>query len=140
MPPKIRPFDDLMRQELIRANFDFDRPRPAAAWEAFKLFIRQPIPGQQTVTVGFTCCNIADRDRTLWLEFARQLKDDAGFGHNCGCAFSRPVPDDLRAVDKGNWWWPQHGSLDQWIRDVETIPEFIRCVALPDWRFEGYSL
>ena len=135
-----RPFDELMRQELLRADFDFTNANLIAAWRAFKSFIVRPIDGQKTITIGFTCYHAADRDRTLWLEFARQLEDDSGIGQNCGCGFSRPVPDDLDGVDKGKWWWPEHGTVDQWIRDIETMPEFVRCVALEDWRFEGYSL
>ena len=137
----MRPFDELMRDSLARASFDFDRPHPLVAWEAFKSFVVQPVPGQKTVTIGFTCYHASDRDQTLWLEFARQLVDEAsGIGQNCGCGFSRPVPADLNVIDKGNWWWAEHGTIAQWFRDVEAMPEFRRCVELDGWRFEGYSL
>ena len=136
-----RPFDELMRQELVRASFAFDRPRPAAGWAAFKSFVARPVPGQKRVTIGFACAHAADRDDTLWLEFARQLEDEvSGDGHKCGCGFSRPVPTDLAGLEKGNWWWPEHGSLEQWFGDVEAMPEFKRCAELDGWRFEGYSL
>ena len=70
----MRPFDELMRDSLARASFDFDRPHPLVAWEAFKSFVVQPVPGQKTVTIGFTCYHASDRDQTLWLEFARGRK------------------------------------------------------------------
>ena len=136
-----RPFDDLMRQELLRASFDFDRPAPAVGWKAFKSFVLKPVPGQKTIAIGFSCHHAVDRDQTLWLEFARQLEDEAtGIGQNCGCGFSRTVPADLNGVNKGNWWWAEHGTSDQWFLEVEPMPEFKRCAALEDWRFEGYSL
>lgn len=138
---EMRPFDELMREELIRAAFDFDRPQPAAGWAAFKSFVAQPIAGQKTVTIGFSCSHAADRDQTLWLEFARQLEDEvSGLGQKCGCGFSRPVPIDLAGTEKRNWCWPEHGTLEQWFRDVEAMPEFKRCAELDGWRFEGYSL
>jgi hypothetical protein len=137
----MRPFDELMRRELVRASFDFDCPQPSIGWNAFKAFVLQPVPGQKTITVGFSCYHAGDRDQTLWLEFARQLEDEAtGVGQNCGCGLSRPVPVDLDGVNKANWWWAKHGTLDQWFLEVESIPEFKRCAALKDWRFEGYSL
>jgi hypothetical protein len=138
---EMRPFDELMRQELIRASFDFDRPQPARAWAAFKSFVMHPVAGQRTVTIGFSCSHAADRDQTLWIEFARQLEDEvSGIGQNCGCGFSRPVPLDLAGVEKGNWWWPEHGTLEEWFLVVEAMPEFNRCAELDGWRFEGYSL
>src|SRR4051812_44174071 len=96
---EMRPFDELMRSELVRASFDFDRPQPQVAWDAFKSFVGRPVPGQKTITVGFTCYHASDRDQTLWLEFARQLGDEAnGIGQNCGCVFSRAVPVDLNGI------------------------------------------
>lgn len=130
-----------MRRELVRASFDFDRPQLLVGWEAFKSYVLQPVPGKKTITVGFSCYHAADRDRTLWLEFPREFEDTAtGLGQKCGCGFSRPVPADLVGVDKANWWWAEHGTLGDWFREVEATPEFIRCSALEDWRFEGYSL
>ena len=137
----MRPFDELMRAELARAAFDFDRPRPSVAWGAFKSFVARPIAGQKTLSLGFSCSHAADRDSTLWLQYARQLEDEVtGIGQACGCAFSRTVPRDLIGVERANWWWPGHGTVDQWFRDVEAMPEFAGCTALDDWRFEGYSL
>ena len=138
---KMRQFDELMRGELVRASFDFDRPQPSVGWNAFKSFVVQPVAGQKTLTVGFSCSHTADRDSTLWLEFARQLEDEiAGIGQNCGCAFRRPGPAELSGIDKANWWWPEHGTVEQWFRNVEAMPEFKRCAELDGWRFEGYSL
>lgn len=137
----MRPFDELMRSALVRASFDLDCPQPLVAWDAFKSFVVLPVPGQKTITVGFTCYHASDRDQTLWLEFARQLEDEAsGIGQNCGCGFSRVVPVDLNGIDKGNWWWAEYGTIEQWFRDVEAMPEFKRCIELDGWRFEGYSL
>ncbi|CAA9523790.1 MAG: hypothetical protein AVDCRST_MAG91-2364 [uncultured Sphingomonadaceae bacterium] len=137
----MQPFDDLMRGELVRASFDFERPQPSTGWSAFKSFVAQPLPGHKTLTVGFACSHAADRDSTLWLEFARQLEDEVtGIGHNCGCAFSRLVPADLSGIEEENWWWSEHGTVEEWFRDVEAMPEFKRCVELDGWRFEGYSL
>jgi hypothetical protein len=137
----MRPFDEMMRSELVRASFDFDCPQPLVAWEAFKVFVVRPVPQQKTITIGFSCYHAADRDQTLWFEFARQLEDEAsGIGQNCGCGFSRPVPVDLNGIDKGSWWWAEHGTIEQWFRDVEAMPEFKRCAELDGWRFEGHAL
>jgi hypothetical protein len=96
MQPDMRPFDEQMRQELVRVSFDFDRPAPAIGWRAFKAFSLQPVAGQKTVALGFSCYHASDRDQTLWFHFARQLEDEStGVEQNCGCAFSRPVPPDL---------------------------------------------
>ena len=136
----MRPFDQIMRDELIRVGFDFDRPDPEIAWRAFKSFVGRSIPAHKTITVGFSCEHVEDRDETLWLEFARQLQDEAGTGQKCGCGFSRPVTPRFIGVARGNWWWPEHGTLDGWFREVEAMPEFAGCLALPGWRFVGYSL
>lgn len=138
---EMRPFDELMRRELVRESFDFDHPQPSAGWRAFRSFVIQPVAGQKTVTVGYSCSHAADRDSTLWLEFVRQLEDEVtGIGQNCGCAFSIPVPADLSGVERANWWWPEHGTIAQWFRDVEAMPEFRRCAEVEGWRFESYSL
>lgn len=137
----MRPFDQLILSELARASFDFERPRPLVAWEAFKSFVVRPIPGQKTISIGFSCYHSSDRDQTLWLEFARQLEDEASrIGQNCGCGFSRPVPADLNGINKSSWWWAEHGTIEQWFRDVESTPAFNLCIALDGWRWEVYSL
>lgn len=136
-----RPFDELMRRELSRAGFDPAHPQPAVAWEAFKSFLGQPVPGQKTITAGFTCSNYPDRDDVLWLEFARNLEDEeSGVGQNCGCALTCRAPEDLMGAATSHWWWEEHGSLDEWFRVVEAMPVFLRCLEIQGWRLEGHSV
>jgi hypothetical protein len=136
-----RAFDELMRQELSRAGFDPKAPRPAAAWEAFKAFVVRPVPGQKTITIGFTCYQDDRRDETLWLGFARRMEGEVdGVGGDCGCAFSSPVTEGLTGFEVENWWWAEHGSLDDWYAEVEAMPVFRKCMEATGWRFEGYSL
>jgi hypothetical protein len=137
----MQPIEEQMRRELVRVSFDLERPKPALAWEAFKAYLTRGIVGQKTLMTGFSCYHDADRDQTLWLEFARRLADEVtGVGRNCGCGFSRTVPGDLIGVDKGNWWWAEDSTLEEWLGEVESMAEFKCCLALEDWRFEGYSL
>lgn len=129
-----------MQDELRRAAFDFDRPRLDVAWQAFKAFIRGPMSGHRTVTIGVACEHYGDRDNILWLEFVRQLEDEStGIGENCGAAFTCVVPPDMINFSSRNWWSAEHGTLEGWITEVESMSDFKRCLAIKGWTWRGYS-
>jgi hypothetical protein len=121
------------------AGFDFDHPDSGLAWVAFQRFAVRPLPGLVTVTVGFCCEHFSDRDDRLWLGFMRRLEEPSGTGWSCGCLLSVVVPQDLWGVDEANWWWEEHGTVEEWRATVEGMRAFLRCMTLSGWRWEGYS-
>jgi hypothetical protein len=133
------PTDAEMDRCLREVGFVPERPDPALAWEAFKAFVGRPLAGLTTITVGYECFNVDDRDDVLWLSFVRQVEDAAGMGWGCGCVFSRAVPKEMSGVSKGDWWWAEHGTLAAWIAGVEASASFRACVGLGGWRWEGFD-
>jgi len=129
----------LMELRLQEVGFIFDKPSLRVAWAAFRSFAPVPLAGLSTITVGFSCDNADYRDDVLWLSFMRRLEEPSGLGWSCGCLFSIRVPEDLRGIADKNWWWPEHGGLDDWAAAVEAMPAFQRCCALDGWRWEGFS-
>ena len=57
--------DELVRQALNAAKFDFARPDPRVAWEAFKAFAARDVPEFTTTPLGYSACNASDRDAVL---------------------------------------------------------------------------
>jgi hypothetical protein len=137
--------DDLMRRLLTEAGLDFDRPEPRVAWECFKRFVRLPIPGVSTLTVGFECSQADDRDDVLWLAFVRRFEEPAGhgcggIGWSCGCLFRlTATPPPMLGANDAHWWWAEHGTIEAWAEEVERRPTFARCPALDGWAWEGFS-
>ena len=132
--------ESVMAQALADVGFDADRPDPSAAWQAFRRFTAAPLVNVITVTVGYECEHDDDRDDVLWLIFSRVLEDAAGVGWSCGCCLSRPVPDPMRSVRESDWWWPEFGTLAQWLDGVERLPFFRACLRLDGWRWAGFSV
>jgi hypothetical protein len=132
---------EAMRRLLADAGFDFGRPDPRVAWTCFKAFASVPILGVTAHTVGFECIQYDDRDDVVWLSFLRDVggPDETDVRWQVGCAFSRIAPPHLRGASAANWWWPEHGTLDAWARDVERMAAFRDCVSLDGWKWEGVS-
>jgi hypothetical protein len=131
--------DKLMQQLLIEAGFNVNAPQASVAWHAFKTFVERPLSEGDTVTFGFECNQYGDRDNVLWLSFMRHITVRNGSGWSCGCLFSRIRPPDLQDVHDRLWWWPEHGTIDQWATDVERRSTFVRCLELDGWKWEGFS-
>jgi hypothetical protein len=131
--------DALMALSLQDTGFDFGRPEPRLAWAAFQRFVVQPLPGLVTVSVGYFSEHFSDRDGDLWLGFMRRLEEPSGSGWSCGCLFRVAVPQDLWGVSEANWWWGEHGTLDEWRATADGMRVFQRCLTLSGWRWEGFS-
>jgi hypothetical protein len=131
--------ESVMQGLLIDRKFDFDRPSLAIAWTAFKEFIRLPLEGPITVTLAVEFSQFRDRDDILWVSFMRELRDPDGVGWSCGCLLSRRAPRELVGVGQGRWWWPEHGTIEEWISDVEQMDVFGAVIALDGWRWQGLS-
>lgn len=129
--------DDSMRRDL--QELGFDRPAPGLAWTAFRRFAARPLAGLATVTVGYFCEHVADRDDTLWLGFMRRLEEPPGTGWSCGCLLRTTVPRELTGVNDALWWWPEHGSLDAWRAAVEQRQALQKCLLVEIWRWAGFS-
>lgn len=126
---------------LSEANFDFAHPDPRIAWECFKRFAALSIPQLTTITIGFECLQYDDRDDVLWLSFVRQFEEPAtadGAG-SIGCLLRRTAPPEMIGKRAQNWWWAEHGTIEEWAADVERMPSFRRCLALDGWTWEGIS-
>jgi len=137
MPRKMA--DTLMQQLLLEAGFDFRHPNALSAWQAFKVFVQRPLSEGTTVTFGFECEQASDRDNTLWLSFMRHIEEADQSGWSCGCLLSRDSPPDLLGVHDRLWWWPEHGTINQWAADVEMNAIFEHCMNLDSWKWEGFS-
>ena len=131
--------DERVRRALEAAKFDFARPDPRVAWQAFKVFATEDVPGLTTTTVGYSAYHASDRDSVLWLFFARTFEQADGVGWHSGCLLSRPVPSALHGVDDEHWWWAEHSTLAAWFAAVEQNRVFQECVSLPDWEWQGFS-
>ena len=110
-----------------------------SAWSAFQQFVRAPLDGVVTVTVGIELSQAGDRDGILWMSFLRNVEEPDGSGWSVGCSLSRRTPPELADVQESRWWWAEHGTIEQWISEVEAMPVFAACVALDGWRWEGFS-
>jgi hypothetical protein len=128
-----------MRQTLTERGFDFDSPRLHTAWTAFTDFVRVPLNGLVTVTFGAEFSQCHDRDDVLWASFMRRVESTDGSGWSSGCLLSRTAPRELLGVQQSRWWWAEHGTIEQWMSDVERMPEFGTALALNEWKWEGFS-
>jgi hypothetical protein len=131
--------DSIMKRSLVKRNYDFDRPSLPIAWAAFTEFIRVPLQGLTTVTFGAEFSQFRDRDDVLWVSFMRQVQESDGIGWSCGCLLSRLAPRELVGVEQGRWWWAEHGTIEQWISEVEHMAPFTVVIALDGWKWEGLS-
>jgi hypothetical protein len=131
--------DDLVRQALNAAKFDFAWPDPRVAWEAFKAFAARDVPEFTTTTLGYSAYNASDRDAVLWLSFVRNIEQNDGVGWHSGCVLTTSVPNALRGVDDQSWWWAEYLTLDSWFAEVEKNPVFQECLSLADWKWSGFS-
>lgn len=131
--------DTLMERLLVGRGFDFAVPSLPAAWLAFTDFARSPLAGLRTVTIGVEFCQFDDRDDVLWVSFMRRFEEADGSGWSCGCLLSRTSPSALVRVQESRWWWAEHGTLEQWISEVEQMPAFVATSALDGWHWEGLS-
>ncbi len=127
-----------MQQLLEEQGFDFKNPSPVLAWSAFTCFIRIPIDGVRTTTFGIQISQQDDRDDILWLSFMRRLDEQGGIGTSCGCLLSRPTTSEFKGIQKSNWYWPEHGPIEQWITGVEQMPAFARLLAMNGWQWQGF--
>ncbi|WP_435009677.1 hypothetical protein P12x_000926 [Tundrisphaera lichenicola] len=129
----------VMARALAAVGFDERCPDPAAAWAAFREFASTPLPDALTVSVGYECFHVSDRDDVLWLTFERSLDVGAGTGWMCGCCLARTVPETMWSVTDSDWWWPESGTLPRWFAEVERRPSFRDCLSLDGWRWVGLS-
>jgi len=128
-----------MQRLLVERQFDFSSPSLRIAWAAFIEFVRVPLDGLATVTFGVEFSQFDDRDDVLWVSFMHRVEVSDCGGWSCGCLLSRTAPRDLIGVQQSRWWWAEHGTIEQWISDVERMPSFTSAVALDGWRWEGFS-
>jgi hypothetical protein len=131
---QLSPPEVLMCDLLVRRGFSTEEPDILLAWDAFTEFAAAPIPSMPDFCVGYVCFHESDRDEVLWLEFVRQ--NEAGV--RCGCVFSRVVPKELWGVSESWWWWPEHGTLADWVARVELMTGFNICPYLSGWEWEGF--
>jgi hypothetical protein len=131
--------DERVRLALSAAKFDFARPDPRLAWQAFKAFAAENVPELTTTTIGYSAYNASDRDDVLWLSFVRTFEQHDGVGWHAGCVLTRSVPSSLRGVDDQGWWWAENLTLDAWCSEVEKNPVFRECMTLADWTWSGFS-
>jgi hypothetical protein len=131
--------DSAMQRSLVERAFDFNRPSLQIAWSAFTEFIRMPLDGLTTVTFGAEFHQFADRDDVLWVNFMRRIQELDGTGWSCGCSLSRVAPRELRGIQQSRWWWSEHGTIDEWMSDVERMRPFAEVVVLEGWKWEGFS-
>ncbi|MCP4106085.1 MAG: hypothetical protein GY749_11190 [Desulfobacteraceae bacterium] len=129
--------EKLLNNYLSELNFRFDSPNPNIAWSAFQRYISEPHPEIDaiTITIGYECLHVWDRDNILWLSFMRRLE---GF-YSYGCLLSIEVPETLTAVSDSNWWWAEHGTRSEWCKDVQKMSSFQICMQLKGWCWEGFS-
>lgn len=128
----------LMHQLLLEQGFDFKDPSPRMAWSAFIQFINTPIVGVRTTTFGVAFSQYDDRDDILWLSFMRRM-EMGGIGASCGCLMSRYVTQGFIGLQQSNWWWAEHGTVEEWIAEVEHMPAFNGLLTLSDWQWQGFS-
>jgi hypothetical protein len=128
-----------MAECLSEEGFDYARPDVNVAWRAFKRFLDRPLD-EGTYTVGFELEHVWDRDTTLFLEFVRELGEEDGTRGRVGCGFSCEVPAKLWGVHASHWWWAEHGTLSEWLAQVETDEAFIAATRVRSWRWEGFGL
>ena len=131
--------DSAMQRSLVERAFDFSRPSLQIAWSAFTEFIRIPLDGLTTVTLGAEFRQFDDRDKVLWVSLMRRVQESDGTGWSCGCLLSRTAPSALLGIQQSRWWWEEHGTIEQWISDVEQMRPFAEVVALEGWKWEGFS-
>lgn len=131
--------DSVMQECLVGRQFDFERPSLPCAWAAFTEFVRLPLHGLATVTVGVEFAQFDDRDDVLWVSLMRRVAAPDGTGWSCGCLLSRASPPDLVGVQQSHWWWAEHGTIEKWISEVEQMPAFLTTTALDGWKWEGFS-
>ncbi len=131
--------DSAMQRSLVERAFDFDKPSLQIAWSAFTEFIRLPLDGLAAATFGVDFSQFDDRDDVLWVSFMRRFQEPDGTGWSCGCLMSRTAPRELLGIQQSRWWWAEHGTIEQWISDVEHMHLFTEVVALGGWKWEGFS-
>jgi hypothetical protein len=131
--------EDLARQCLVRAGFDFAAPSPRTAWEAFKVFAEAPLADPPTITIGYEAYQASDRDRVLWLSFVRSVETSEGLGLHVGYVLSCSAPTALVGAHDRSWWWPEQLPLEAWFAEVENRAVWRDCMAAGGWRWEGFS-
>lgn len=131
--------DFLMQKCLFKHQFDFENPSLLDAWVAFTEFVRLPLEGLVTETVGVEIEQYDDRDDVLWVSMMRRFDALDGTGWSCGCLLSRASPPDLAGVRQGRWCWTEHETLEKWVSEVEQMPVFTKVIALDGWKWEGFS-
>jgi len=131
--------DSEMRALLDERRFNFDQPSLPIAWSAFTEFVRHPLEGLDTDTFGVEISQFDDRDDVLWVSFMRRVQEPDGSGWSCGCLLSCTTPRELVGVQESCWWWAEHGTIEQWISDVERKRAFAAVTTLNGWNWEGFS-
>jgi hypothetical protein len=131
--------EELARQFLVRAGFDFAAPSPQTAWEAFKAFAAAPLAEPPTTAIVYEAYQEADRDRVLWLSFVRNVETADGAGWHVGYVLSCSAPSALIGVHDSKWWWPENLTLEAWFAEVENSAVLRACMAVGGWRWEGFS-
>lgn len=122
-----------LREMLVQAGVDPDRPDPLATWRVFGKFAAEEIDGIEPDDDGFLLWwGIYGDTQLFQLGFLRQFSFYAAgveYDHmeQLRCTFHFAETPELQALGKGDDWWfrsEPRRTLSDWIAEMEAQPAF----------------